>query len=89
MRVSSTSYSGGGEEHVSFSNGGYDYVVFSRLVRTSFEDDGRHDPQAFAGVVILKDGQVVGRRTCTAPADATIDARTYDLLPQGEYQPLP
>ena len=89
MRISSTSYSGGGEEHITFSNGGYDYVVFSRLVRTSFEDDGRHDPQASAGVVASKNRQVVGRRACTAPADATIDARTYGLLPQGVYQPLP
>lgn len=76
-------FSGGGETQVNFSNGGARYSVYSRTVRTGFGDGG-NNPEFSAGVTVRQGGRPAVEIGCTAPADATFDAPTYDLLPEGQ-----
>lgn len=75
-------FSGGGETQVNFSNGDFQYSVFSRMIRTGFDERGNR-PQFSAGVSIFRGGQQLTDHGCTAPVDANFDPATYDLLPEG------
>lgn len=76
-------FSGGGETQVNFRNGSYGYSVYSRTVRTGFGEGG-NNPEFSAGVTVSQGGRELADRGCTAPADATFEAATYDLLPEGQ-----
>jgi hypothetical protein len=71
MTWSRHAYSGGGETQIAFARNGFDYVVYSRVVRTGFGPEGRHDPQDQAGVFVKKGGRTISDRRCTeAPGPA-------------------
>ncbi len=57
-------YSGGGESQISFVNGPFQYVVYSRVVRTGFGQDGRNYPHEEAGVFVKKGTKMVSNRKC-------------------------
>ena len=63
-------YSGGGEGQIAFSNGDTRYIVFSRMVRTGFGEEG-NAPAISDGVVIERAGKFLDIKICEDP----------DLLP--------
>jgi hypothetical protein len=84
-RRAQRSYSGGGETQIAFARGGYRYVVYDRLVRTGFGRDGRHDPQASSGVLVLKGAKVTADLRCTGNGAHTIDRARAAVLPEGPF----
>lgn len=56
-------YSGGGESQIAFDNGNTRYIVFSRMVRTGFGDEG-NAPAISDGIVIERAGKFAGMRLC-------------------------
>ena len=63
-------YSGGGENQIAFANGDTRYIVFSRLVRTGFDENGNR-PAISDGIVIERGGKFLDIKLCEDP----------DLLP--------
>lgn len=56
-------YSGGGESQLAFANGSTRYVVFSRMVRTGFGEEG-NNPAISDGIVIERGGTFQSIRVC-------------------------
>jgi len=69
-RYAYTMYSGGGEGQIAFDNGKTRYVVFSRMVRTGFDENGNR-PAISDGIVIERGGKFLDIKLCEDP----------DLLP--------
>ncbi len=69
-RFSSTPYSGGGESQIQFANGPVRYIVYSRSVRTNFASGEPNDPEFTDGVLVVRDGEVVADRQCTARVES-------------------
>lgn len=67
-------YSGGGESQLAFDNGDTRYIVFSRMVRTGFDENG-NAPAISDGVVVERAGTFAAIRICEDP----------DLLPVDVY----
>lgn len=65
-----TMYSGGGEGQIAFVNGDTRYIVFSRMVRTGFDENGNR-PAFSDGIVIERGGKFLDIKLCEDP----------DLLP--------
>ena len=66
-----TMYSGGGEGQIAFDNGDTRYIVFSRMVRTGWDDEGHNLPAISDGVVVERGGKFLDIKLCDDP----------DLLP--------
>lgn len=81
LRFARRGYSGGGEQQIWFASGDYRYVIYDRLVRTSFGADGRHDPQASAGLLIQRAGRTVSDRQCRGGMAAGVDK----VVPRGSF----
>tara|TARA_B100000678_G_scaffold189392_1_gene158369 strand:- start:6 stop:617 length:612 start_codon:yes stop_codon:yes gene_type:complete len=77
-RFASVPYSGGGEAQIEFANGATRYVVYSRTVRTNFDERGNM-PEFTDGVVVLRDGEAVADRQCTG------DAESIDIMAGEAY----
>ncbi|AOL95333.1 hypothetical protein BG023_112421 [Porphyrobacter sp. LM 6] len=60
-------YSGGGEDQIAFDNGDTRYIVFSRMVRTGWDDEGHNVPAISDGVVIERAGKFAAIRLCHDP----------------------
>jgi hypothetical protein len=74
-----TMYSGGGESQIAFTNGNTRYIVFSRMVRTGFDENG-NAPAISDGVVIDRAGNFEDIRICEDPDLLPVDtnaAETY------------
>jgi hypothetical protein len=69
-RYAYTMYSGGGENQIAFTNGDTRYIVFSRMVRTGFDENGNR-PAISDGIIIERGGQFLDIKLCDDP----------DLLP--------
>jgi hypothetical protein len=78
-------YSGGGETQIAFERRGYSYVVYDRLVRTGFGEDGHHDPEQSSGVLVLKGTKIAADRHCSGTNDHGIDSTRPKRLPQGRF----
>ncbi|WP_086608969.1 hypothetical protein [Erythrobacter donghaensis] len=61
-----TMYSGGGEGQIAFDNGDTRYIVFSRMVRTGFDENGNR-PAISDGIVIERGGRFVDIKLCEDP----------------------
>lgn len=59
-------YSGGGESQLAFDNGTTRYIVFSRMVRTGFGEEGNL-PAISDGVVVERAGAFAAIRICAEP----------------------
>ena len=68
-RFASVPYSGGGEAQIEFANGGVRYIVYSRTVRTGFDDEG-NKPEFTDGVLVVRDGKPIAERNCTANVES-------------------
>jgi hypothetical protein len=69
-QYASVMYSGGGEAQIAFDNGDTRYIVFSRMVRTGFDENGNR-PAISDGIVIERGGKFLDIKRCADP----------DLLP--------
>jgi hypothetical protein len=65
-------YSGGGESQLAFSSGATRYIVFSRIVRTGFDESG-NDPAISDGVVVERGGEFLAIRVCDDPEVKPVD----------------
>lgn len=85
LRVAERAFSGGGETQVYADTPTHRYIVYDRVVRTSFDGDGRHDPQEQAGLVVQSGGQTISSQRCAS--SATFDPLIRTLVPTGDYAP--
>lgn len=85
LHLAERAFAGGGETQVYADTPTHRYIVYDRMVRTTFEDEGRHDPQAEAGLVVQKGGRTISSQRCTPPT--TFDRITRMLVPAGDYAP--
>lgn len=88
FRLSTTTYSGGGEERIRFSSGGFDYVVFQRDIAGEWNPDGTRGHFQDEGVVVLKGGRIVGRKLCVGAIANDAFPKMYDRLEREETEPL-
>lgn len=79
-------YSGGGESQLAFDNGDTRYIVFSRMVRTGFGEEGNM-PAISDGVVVERAGKFVSIRTCDDPDVLPVqtDAARRYLAPADDH----
>ncbi|GAB5349927.1 hypothetical protein [Alteriqipengyuania sp. 357] len=77
-RFANVPYSGGGESQIEFANGGVRYIVYSRTVRTGFDDEG-NKPEFTDGVMVVRGGDVIAERNCTAKVESV------DVTAGGSY----
>ncbi|MFM7350147.1 MAG: hypothetical protein ACKO01_11790 [Erythrobacter sp.] len=77
-------YSGGGESQLAFANGSTRYIVFSRMVRTGFGEDG-NNPAISDGIVIERAGAFQAIRVCEDPKVLAVDVNAAEtFLPAGK-----
>lgn len=74
-----TPYSGGGEAQLAFDNGTTRYIVFSRMVRTGFDENG-NNPAISDGVVVEQGGRFAAIRVCDDPDVLAIDQTAAEVF---------
>ena len=72
-------YSGGGENQIAFTNGTTRYIVFSRIVRTSFGEEG-NAPAISDGVVIEQGGRFLDIKLCEDPDLRPVDVNAANAI---------
>ena len=77
-RFANTPYSGGGESQIQFANGGVRYIVYSRTIRTGFDEEG-NKPEFTDGVWVVRGDENLADRQCTA------DVVSVDVMAGEEY----
>lgn len=82
--LSTTPFSGGGEERIRFRSGSYDYVVFQRTLAGAWNDDGTRDHYQDEGVAVERDGKVVGKQICAGGLENDGFPKMYDRLEREE-----
>ncbi|MDP5102645.1 MAG: hypothetical protein NWP98_01825 [Erythrobacter sp.] len=84
-----TMYSGGGEGQIAFDNGDTRYIVFSRIIRTGFDERGNL-PALSDGVVVERAGKFLAIKTCDDPRRLPFNHQAAEtFLPEAklpEYQ---
>jgi hypothetical protein len=78
-------YSGGGEAQIAFANGNTRYIVFSRIVRTSFGDDG-NAPAISDGVVVERGGKFLDIKLCDDPDLLPVDVNAANAIWEDERE---
>lgn len=79
-----TMYSGGGEAQIAFDNGDTRYIVFSRMVRTGFDERG-NNPAISDGVVVERAGKFAAIRICDDPNVVPVEHSAAEIhLPAAE-----
>ncbi|UYV15291.1 hypothetical protein [Porphyrobacter sp. ULC335] len=76
-------YSGGGESQIAFDNGDTRYVIFSRMVRTGFGEEG-NNPAISDGIVIERAGKFQSIRICDDPDLKPIDMNAANAIWEDE-----
>lgn len=66
-QYANTMYSGGGEAQIAFDNVDTRYIIFSRMVRTGFDEDGNNVPAISDGIVIERGGKFLDIKLCEGP----------------------
>lgn len=82
---STTSFAGGGENHLSFVRGHDAYLLYDSTRRTGF--GSTNDPQFSAGLTITRNGKTIANRKCSN--DASIRALAYKALSRVPYVERP
>mgnify|MGYP000073639969 CR=1 FL=1 len=75
-RFANVAYSGGGESQIEFANGATRYIVYSRTVRTNFDERGNM-PEFTDGVVVVSNGRRIANRECTGNVES-VDVMSGD-----------
>lgn len=76
-------YSGGGESQIAFDNGDTRYIIFSRMVRTGFGEEG-NKPAISDGIVIERAGKFQSIRICDDPDLKPIDMNAANAIWEDE-----
>ncbi|MCB2087517.1 MAG: hypothetical protein R3E18_01510 [Sphingomonadaceae bacterium] len=71
----SVPYSGGGEQQIRFTSGDTSYIVFSRMIRTSFDPGKPNEPAISDGVIVLRGEKFQAMQLCN---DASATPVNYD-----------
>lgn len=72
-------YSGGGESQLTFANGATRYIVFSRMVRTGFGEEG-NNPAISDGVVVEQGGKFLAIKVCDDPDVTPVDVNAAETF---------
>lgn len=86
-QYASVMYSGGGEAQIAFDSGDTRYIVFSRMVRTGFDEDGNNVPAISDGIVIERGGRFLDIKLCDGsdpPLPVQYDAANAVWEDEGE-----
>ena len=82
-------WSGGGETQVYANTQTHLDIVYDRMVRTGFDDEGHYLSKMTEGLVVQSGGRTVLNRECTQPLGReppAFDQRLLEtLVPEGEY----
>ena len=82
---------GGGETQVYADTPTHRYIVYDRMVRTGFDDEGHHLSKMTEGLVVQSGGRTVLNRECVQPLGREppgFDQRLLKMLvPEGDYVP--
>jgi hypothetical protein len=84
-QYASVMYSGGGESQIAFDNGDTRYTVFSRMVRTGFDENGNR-PASSYGIVIERGGKFVDIKLCEERDLASIDRYAANAIWEDERE---
>lgn len=88
FHLSSTSYGGGGETHLSFINGGFEYIIYERTTKSEEDREGVRPTIFSAGVFVRKGSGQTAKYKCSKNESAGINAIVYDALPTESFKPL-
>jgi hypothetical protein len=88
FHLSSTSYGGGGETHLSFTNSSYEYIIYERMTKGEEDREGVRPTIFSAGVFVRKGSKQVAKYRCNSNENAGINALAYDVLPMESFKPL-
>ena len=82
---------GGGETQAYVDTPTHRYVVFDRMVRTGFDEEGHNIPRMTQGLLVQSGGRTVVNRECAQPLGReppAFDQRLLEtLVPEGDYVP--
>ena len=91
VRRTYTGWSGGGETQVYADTPTHRYIVYDRMVRTGFDDEGHNLSEMTEGLVVQSEGRTVSNRDCAQPLGIlppAFDQRLLEtLVPEGDYVP--
>ncbi len=91
LRRAHTGWPGGGETQVYADTPTHRYVVYDRMVRTGFDDEGHNRSEMKEGLVVQSGGRTLSKQDCAQPAGLlppAFDQRLLEtLVPEGDYVP--
>ncbi|RNJ63473.1 MAG: hypothetical protein EDM03_03425 [Porphyrobacter sp. IPPAS B-1204] len=87
-QYTSVMYSGGGESQIAFDNGDTRYIVFSRMVRTGFDEDGNNLPAISDGIVIERGGKFLDIKLCEDPDVLPVQTGAANAIWEDEREPF-
>lgn len=88
FHLSSTSYGGGGETHLSFTNGRFEYIIYERTTKGEEDQDGVRPTSFNAGVLVRKGKKRVAHHRCNSNENAGISTFIYNVLPMEPFERL-
>lgn len=88
FHLSSTSYGGGGETHLSFTNGRFEYTIYERTTKGEEDQEGVRPTSFSAGVLVRKGRKKIAHYRCNSNENAGISAFTYNVLPMEPFKQL-
>lgn len=88
FHLSSISYGGGGETHLSFTNAGFEYIIYERTIKGEEDHKGVRPTIFSAGILVRKGSKQVYENRCNNNESAGIQAIVYDALPMEPFKPL-
>ena len=82
---------GGGETQVYADTPTHRYVVYDRMVRIGFDNEGHDIPRMTQGLLVQSGGRTLSSQECAQPAGLSLpgfDQRLLEtLVPEGAYVP--
>lgn len=82
---SSQGWAGGGESRFGFNSDGRTYEVYTRSVRTKF-DDGRFGTDVESGIRVQASGRLISRRICSKTPVPVDLYRAKEFIPTGQHE---
>lgn len=88
FHLSSISYGGGGETHLSFTNGRFKYIIYDRTTKGKEDREGVRPTSFSAGVFVRKGSKKTVHYRCNSNEEAGIRAFIYNVLPMEPFERL-
>lgn len=84
-------WGGGGETQVYADTPTHRYIVYDRMVRTGFDEEGHNRSEMTEGLVVQSGGRTLSNHDCAQPigfSPPAFDQRLLEtLVPEGNYIP--